>query len=224
MAISVNDERLIDGKQRSLEAIGELDCTGRSAVLLEVAESVLSESIDEYKTAIRREDLTDEVRNMLEDPQERAGEALVQFYYTLKREYAERRAKGEPLTERDEQVEEFLRNLSSAEYVSKPFPGALSALKRAAEFANENIPDDVRSVSDEALRRVRDARDRVEGQIEELGDRALQAYSDVEQAREEAKSNYLAVREITSAALRLEGRYDELNDVTPPVSKIMSPN
>jgi methyl-accepting chemotaxis protein len=220
MTISVNDQRLLEGKQQALDQLRELEFEDEAPTrLVETARTVLEESIDEYKKAIRREDLTDEVREVMQEPRRKAGDALVRIYYALRQQYAERRAKGEPLTERDQQVEEFLRNVNPGEYITSSFPGALEALEQALEFANQHLSEDVVDISNQAVERARETRQ----QIEDLGERALKVYSNVEEARETAKSNYLAVREMVSAALRLTDRYDELNDLTPPVSDIMSP-
>lgn len=220
MTISVNDQRLLEGKQQSLEQLDDLEFEDREPnQLVQTARAVLSESIDDYKKAIRREDLTDEVREIMQEPRRKAGDALVRIYYALRRQYAERRAKGEPLTERDQKVEEFLRDVNPGEYITSSFPGALKALEQALDFANQHLSEDIVDVSNQAIERARETRKQLEG----LGDRALKVYSDVEEARETAKSNYLAVREMVSAALRLTDRYDELNDITPPVGEIMSP-
>lgn len=220
MAISVNDRRLNAGKKQTLKKLEELQVESEEArSIVQTARTVLGKSIEEYKKALRREDLTDEVREILKEPRGRASDALVQVYYTLKRQYAERRARGEPISEQDQKVEKFLRNLSPTEYITASFPTAVSALERAIDFANENLPEDVVNFSESALDRAKEAR----GRLEDLGERALRAYSDLEDAREEAKSNYLAVRELVSAALRLEDRFDELNEIAPPVSAIMSP-
>jgi CHASE3 domain sensor protein len=221
MTISVNDRRLLTGKKSTLKKLQKLTVDGPEATkALEAARTVLSESIEEYDRAIRREDLTDEVREILQGPRGKASEALVRVYYTLKRQYAERRARGEALTERDKKVEEFLRSLSPTEYVTASFPTAVSTLERAVDFASQNLPDELVNVSRSALDRAQEARNR----LEELGERALKSYSNVEKARGRAKDNYLAVRELTSAALRLEGRFNELNKIAPPVSDIMSPS
>jgi len=221
MTISVHDERLLAGKQQTLDALEATDFEDeRARSALDIACGLLEDSIEEYRKAIRREDLTDEVREILQEPRGHAADALVRVYYTLKRRYDERRARGKALTEEDRKVEEFLRNLSPTEYVTTSFPTAVSALERAVEFANQNLPEDLTELSESALDRAREARERVE----ELGDRALRAYSNLEEARDEAKSRYLAVRELTSAALRLEDRYGELNDIAPPVSDVTGPN
>lgn len=221
MSISVHDKRLLVGMKRTSKACGDLEVESeKAAAAIGIAEAVLGESIEEYRKAIRREDLTDEVREVLREPRGRASDALVRVYYTLKRQHAERRARGKALTERDKKVENFLRNLSPTEYVTASFPAAVSALERAVDFANEKLPEDVVDLSQTALDRAREARE----QLEELGERALRAYSNLEEARERAKTKYLAVRELVSAALRLEERFDELNDVAPPVSEITSPN
>lgn len=221
MTISVHDERLLSGKERTLEALraAEFDDEQASAAI-QIAIEVLEESVQEYEQAIEREDLTDEVREILQEPRGRTSDALVQVYYTLKRQYAERRARGEALTEQDRKVEEFLRNLSPTEYITTSFPTAFSALEQAVDFASQNLPEDLTQLSESALERAREARER----IEEIGERALRAYSNLEKARERAKSKYLAVRELTSAALRIEDRYDELNTIAPPVSDVTSPN
>lgn len=221
MTISVNDRRLMAGKKQTLEKLDDLTFeTEEADTVVSTAKSVLTQSLDEYRAAIRREDLTDEVREILRGPRGKASEALVRVYYTLKRQYAERRARGKALTEQDKQVEKFLRNLSPTEYITTSFPTAVSALEQAVDFANQTLPQDVVDLSNSALDRVSEARSR----LEELGERALKAYSDLEDARESAKSNYLAVRELLSAAFRIEDRYDELNDVAPPISDIMAPD
>lgn len=220
MTISVHDERLVAGKQKTLEALEACEFEdARAEEAANVACAILEDSIEEYEDAIRREDLTDEVREALQEPRGRTAEALVRVYYTLKRQYAERRARGEELTEEERELEEFLRNLSPTEYITASFPNAMSALEKAIDFASQNLPEDLAKLSETALERAREARE----QLEELGDRALRVYSDLEQAREEAKSRYLAVRELTSAALRLEDRYGELNEIAPPISDVMSP-
>lgn len=221
MTISVHDERLLSGKEQTLEALREVEFENKQAQsAVEIGCRVLEESIEEYEKAIQREDLTDEVREMLQEPRGRAADALVRVYYTLKRQYAERRARGEALTDQDRKVEEFLRNLSPTEYITTSFPTAVSALEQAVDFASQHLPEDLTKISESALDRADRARDR----IEEIGERALQAYSNLEEARERAKSRYLAVRELTSAALRIEDRYDELNQIAPPVSDVTGPN
>ena len=221
MTISVNDRRLLAGKKQTLERLDDLRFESDEAnSIVATAKSVLTKSLDEYRAAIRREDLTDEVREILRGPRGKAADALVRVYYTLKRQYAERRAKGKALTEQDKQVEKFLRNLSPTEYITTSFPSAVSALEQAIDFANQNLPQDVVDLSRSALERAKEAR----GRLEDLGERALKAYSDLEDARETAKSNYLAVRELLSAAFRLEDRFDELNNVAPPISDVMTPD
>jgi methyl-accepting chemotaxis protein len=163
--------------------------------------------------------VTDEVREVLEEPRGKAGDALVRVYYTAMRRYAERRASGEAMTDRDKQVEEFLKNFSPSEYVNTSFPGAIQSLERAINFANENLPDDVKKFAENALDRAKEVRQN----IEDAGEHALENFSNLEEAREEAKNQYLAARELTSAALRLAGRSDELNDLVPPVSDVMAP-
>lgn len=219
MTISVQDKRLLAGKEQTLEKLRELELQGKSGSIIETAKAVMEESLADYRKSIRREDLTEEVREILREPRQRAGDALVRVYYTIKRQYAERRAAGEALTDQDKQVEEFLRNLSPGEYISASFPTAVSTLEKAQNFASQYLPEDVQKFSESALSRARETRNR----IEQLGERALKAYSDLEEAREEAKSNYLAVREMTSAALRLEGQFRRLNSIAPPVSDVMSP-
>jgi len=221
MTISVNDQRLVAGKQQTREKLDALEFeTEEARTICSTAKSVLTNSLDEYRAAIRREDLTDEVREILSGPRGKAADALVRVYYTLIRQHAERRARGEALTEQDKQVERFLRNLSPTEYITTSFPSAVSALEQAVDFANQTLPEDVVDLSRSALDRAREAR----SQIEQLGERALKAYSDLEEARETAKSNYLAVRELLSAACRIEDRYDELNEIAPPISDIMAPS
>ena len=220
MTISVNDKRLLAGMKQTMKKLEDVEFERtESQTSVATAKSVLSASVDEYRKAIRREDLTDEVRDILQEPRGRASDALVRVYYTLKRQYAERRAKGEALTEQDKRVENFLRNLSPTEYITASFPTAVNALEKAVDFASQNLPEDVVDFSESALERAQEARNR----IEELGERALQTYSNLEKAREKAKSDYLAVRELVSASLRLEDRFDELNEIAPPVSAIMSP-
>ncbi len=221
MATSVNDRRLVAGKKRTLRRLEKLGIEGReSRSLVETGKRVLEESIEDFQRAIRREDLTDEVRNILREPHGRTADALVRVYYSMKHQYAERRARGEAVTERDRKVEKVLRNLEPAQSIGASFPHAVSVLERAVEFASQTLPSDVIELSHSALDRAREARER----LEKLGDRALRAYSNLEQARERAKSRYLAVREMISAAYRLEGCHDELNGVAPPISEIMSPS
>ena len=221
MTISVNDRRLLAGKKQTLDKLDDLKFeSDEASSIVATAKSVLTKSLDEYRAAIRREDLTDEVREILRGPRGKAADALVRVYYTLKRQYAERRAKGKALTEQDKQVEKFLRNLSPTEYITTSFPTAVSALEQAIDFANQNLPQDVVDLSRSALDRAKEAR----GRLEDLGERALKAYSDLEDARETAKSNYLAVRELLSAAFRLEDRFGELNTIAPPISDVMTPD
>jgi len=220
MTKSVHDERLLEGKENALEALSAFEIDNpQSQTILEQAKNILSDSTDEFRRAIRRADVTDEVRDILDEPRGKAGDALVRVYYTAMRRYAERRASGEAMTERDKQVEEFLKNFSPSEYVNTSFPGAIQSLERAISFANDNLPDDVKNFAQNALDRAKEVRQN----IEEAGENALENFSNLEEARETAKDQYLAARELTSAALRLAGRNDELNDLVPPVSDVMAP-
>lgn len=220
MTKSVHDERLLEGKENALEALSAFEIDNpQSQTILEQAKNILSDSTDEFRRAIRRADVTDEVRDILDEPRGKAGDALVRVYYTAMRRYAERRASGEAMTERDKQVEEFLKNFSPSEYVNTSFPGAIQSLEKAINFANDNLPDDVKNFAQNALDRAKEVRQN----IEEAGENALENFSNLEEARETAKDQYLAARELTSAALRLAGRNDELNDLVPPVSDVMAP-
>ncbi|MFB6350990.1 MAG: hypothetical protein ABEN55_05615, partial [Bradymonadaceae bacterium] len=166
MTISVNDRRLLAGKRQTLEKLDDLVFESEEGqTIVSTAKSVLTESIDEYRAAIRREDLADEVREILQGPRGKAADALVGVYYTLKRQYAERRARGKALTAQDKQVETYLRNLSPTEYVTTSFPSAVSALEQAVDFANQTLPQDVVDLSRSALDRAREARTH----LEELG-------------------------------------------------------
>lgn len=217
MAITAEDRRLVAGKRRVLEQLDRLTFEGDEArSLVDLSRQVLTESVEAYRGAIRRERLTEQIRSLLREPQDRTADALVQVYDALKRQYAARRARGEALTEGDRKVEKVLRNLRPAESIATAFPKAMSMLKGAADFASERLPAEVVELSTTALHRARDAGQR----LEELGERALRAYSNIEGAREEAKSNYLAVREMISAACRLEGRYGELDGIVPPIGEV----
>lgn len=218
MAITAEDRRLVAGKIRVLERLDRLAFDGGEACsLVDVSRRVLTRSVEEHRSAIRRERVTEQIRSLLREPQDRTADALIQVYDALKRQYAERRARGEALREGDRKVERLLRNLSPAESLATKFPEAMSALKGAADFASERLPEDVVDLSAMALHRARDAGRR----LEKLGERALRAYSNIEGAREQAKSNYLAVRDMISAACRLEGRYGELDGLVPPISDVI---
>ncbi len=217
MAITAEDRRLVAGKKRVLERLDRLTFEGGEASsLVDLSRRVLTQSVEDYRSAMRRERVTEQIRTLLREPQDRTADALIQVYDALKRQYAERRARGDALTEGDRKVEKVLPNLSPAESFATAFPGAMSALKGAADFASERLPADVVELSATALHRARDAG----RHLEKLGDRALRAYSNIERAREQAKSNYLAVREMISAACRLEGRYGELDGLVPPISDV----
>jgi len=218
MAITAEDRRLVAGKRRVLERLDRLTFEGGEArSLVDVSRRVLTRSVEEYRSAIRRERITEQVRSLLREPQDRTADALVQVYDVLKRQYAERRARGEALTEGDRKVEKLLRSLSPAESIATAFPEAVSVVKGAANFASERLPAEVVELSSTALHRARDAGRR----LEDLGDRALRAYSNIEGAREQAKSRYLAVREMISAACRLEGRYGELDGPVPLIGDVV---
>ena len=225
MAISVNDQRLLEGSEKTLARLQELqlqDAEARAAV--QIARGVLQGGIENLRRSMNREDiaalLSGEMESVLKEPKSTSAEAMSRVYYSIQKLYAERRTKGEPVTERDEEIRKFLDRFNPSDFINTSFGSALSAWERASEVAGQYIPDEVKKISTQAFDRARETRSR----LEEVGQNALKAFSDLEDARESAKSDYLAARELTSAALRMVGRYDELNDIVPPVSDIMSPS
>jgi hypothetical protein len=225
MAISVNDQRLLEGSEKTLARLQELqlqDAEARAAV--QIARGVLQRGIEGLRRSMNREDiaalLSGEMDSVLKEPKSSSAEALSRAYYSIQKLYAERRTKGEPVTERDEEIRAFLDRFNPSDFINTSLTSATSAWDRASEVAGQYIPEEVKSLTNQALERARQTR----GRLEEAGQNALKAFSDLEKARESAKSDYLAARELTSAALRMVDRYDELNDIVPPVSDIMSPS
>lgn len=224
MAISVNDKRLLDGSEKTLSRLGELQLESSEArTAVELARGVLGKGVDHLNRSMNREDisalLSGELETVLKEPKTASAEAMSRAYYALQKLYAERRTKGEPVTERDEEIRKFLDRFNPSDFLATSFPSALNAWERATQVAGQYIPDEVKNLSNQSIDRARQTRSR----LEEAGQSALKAFSDLEDAREATKSNYLAARELTSAALRIEARYDELNDIAPPVSEVMSP-
>ena len=134
MTISVNDRRLLTGKKSTLKKLQKLTVEGPEATkALEAARTVLSESIEEYDRAIRREDLTDEVREILQGPRGKASEAFVRVYYTLKRQYAERRARLERRQSDRRSLTFERRRMNWSDLFSRPDGDARRARSRSPQ-------------------------------------------------------------------------------------------
>ncbi len=224
MAISVNDQRLLEGSEKTLARLQELQLEHAEArAAVQIARGVLEGGIEQLRRSMNREDiaalLSGEMDAVLKEPKSTSAEAMSRVYYSLQKLYAERRTEGEPVTETDEEIRAFLDRFNPSDFINTSFSTALTAWERASDVAGQYIPDELKKLSTQALDRARETR----GRLEEAGHNALKAFSDLEDAREAAKGDYLAARELTSAALRMVDRYDELNDIIPPVSEIMSP-
>lgn len=224
MAISVTDKRLVEGIEQTLERLDTLQLSSETANRgVDLAAGVLRDALDDYERAIGREDIKDfiagEFSDLLTEPKSRTGEAMARVYYAVQRRYADRRTQGEPLTERDQEIEEFLRNFSPTDYITGSFPAAINGLERAAGFASQYLPEEVKNLSNAALERARETRHR----IEEAGQRALKAFADLEKARDQARGQYLAARDLVSGSLRIEERHDDLNEYVPPLGSVLSP-
>lgn len=224
MAISINDKRLLEGSQSALSRLRDVPLEDhRAQACVEIAVEVLQHSVDRLKRSMNREDiaalLSGDLESVLKEPRTASAEAMSRVYYSVQKLYADRRTRGEPLTARDHEIRQYLERFNPSDVLTTSLTGASSAWERATEIAGNYIPDEVKHLSTQALDGARRARER----LEKAGQNALKAISELEMAREAAKSDYLAARELTSAALRIEGRHAELNDLVPPVSDVMSP-
>lgn len=225
MTISVKDERLLNGSKQARRRLQGLEYGGETRTVIQIADSVLEESTAEFERAIKRAKQGENIEQLLSNqellanPKSPLGETAARLYYLLQWRYAERRAKGEPVTERDEKIEDFLTNLSPTGFLNESFPNAVDSLEHAAELARQFIPEEVKALSDRAQEQVAETR----SQLEQLSQKALETFTNLQNARQRARNQYLAARELTGGALRLENDADRLNDIIPPISQIMSP-
>jgi hypothetical protein len=174
------------------------------------------------KRAQKKDELEELIsgKDLLANPKSRVGETAARLYYLLQARYSERRAQGEPVSDRDKEIETFLQNLNPSEFMNTSFPKAVDSLEKATDLANQLIPDEVKNLSNQARDQITEAR----SQLEEMSEQAIDTYTDLQEAREEARTHYLAARELASAALRLEGDEETLNDVIPPIGQVLSPS
>lgn len=223
MAIDRDDERLLEALTTSIEQVGALEVSELSRGWVASASDLLVSTHEAFKALVEREDLEE-----LEAHDALGG--LRRARAELNRAFGDATAAldirlGELRLAHDESSAEACRAL--AHFLNHYHGGEFESLrarkaKQVAAQAYELIRDHgASSLVGSRLERAIDGVERSREEAASEGAEAVTAYGDLVEGRSVARVCYLASRDLVSAALRFEGRHEDLDEVIPPIADVL---
>ena len=218
MAISEQDIRLIDALQQSLQSLSAISFSEYTVPWVKSALGLIETTSEEFRAFVEREDVEEleahEALAALRASRAGLNAAFSHAVSALDIELAQRNLAGE-LSRQDVALANMLNRFHGGEFESLRDGAALAQARAAADFFGGH-PEICSRVLAAA-----DTMDAARRSAATEGKEAVEAYADLVDARSAARVCYLTARDLVSAALRFEGREDELHDVVPPISEVL---
>ncbi len=219
MPIAEQDRRLIVALSHSLEAVSSIDFADYTRPWVESALGLLEMASDEFSKFVEQEDVEEleahEALTGLRQSRADLDQAFSQAVSALDIELGERKLAGE-LSRQDVALAHMLNRFHGGEFESLRDGAALAQARAAADFFGGGHPEICARVLDAA-----NAMDEARRSAATEGAEAVEAYAELVDARSVARVCYLTARDLVSAALRFEGRDDDLDVAVPPINEVL---
>lgn len=223
MAVDREDEVFLEVLRRSITAQQEAGLSAGTELWRKESRALLESAIEAFEELVSREDVEEdeahEALRVMREARRELDDAFFELLAALDIRLGEERLS----TSHDEEallgLAQFVNRYHGGEFESLRAQGALRQAQRGVELGEEwGAPRAHGARMSQAIARMSQAREQAGAE----GAEAVTAYADLVEGRSVAKICYLASRDLFSAALRFEGRHDELDAVMPPLSQIFA--
>ncbi|MCP4499756.1 MAG: hypothetical protein GY822_07320 [Deltaproteobacteria bacterium] len=226
MSLSIQDARLLEGMQKTLAQVKGMPLHANAAAIRDLSATLLTDAHADFKKAMEAEDLEEvqaiEARLELSSQRDVLATSFSKLYFALHAGILDRKMNDDEDADTRE-LSQYLAKMSPSEFQKVGLDNALLVMDRARRFGDRFVPDAladrVLSVVDEVVEKTRFKRDA----LGKENAQAVSALAKLEHAREEAKTQFLAARDLMSAAMRVADEHDKLNQVFPALNGMLSP-
>lgn len=223
MAIDRDDEYLLRALNESMERVEALELMEVTGEWRQTAIALLSSATQEFEELVHREDLEEleaqEALALLRDTRQGLDRAFQDALSHLDIYLGEQRLKHDPShQEALNTLAHFLNRFHGGEFESLRTRQAISVAQEASDLLHRlGLGEGATQPLEERLNAITHAR----ASAGDEGAEAIQAYAELVEGRSVARVCYLTARDLLSAALRFEGRHEELNALIPPIHDIL---
>lgn len=225
MSIGVRDARLSKGAASALANTRRLECEGNAAQIRDAIVGEVEPIFAAFGEAVAQEDQSETSLGLagkrVDRAQEQAFRAFRAMHSGLNTGVAFQMTDDEATSEELRTLEAYLNKMTPGEFRRLSQAELLVQFERTYNYLGEFLPEaletKLRPLAEDALSSLRSAAEEREASNADW----VQEQTELEIARTRTLDAYLALRDAMSAALRLVGSHDRLNQLVPPLSRVI---